>query len=170
MNILALDLGTRTGIAVGEHTAAPMIRSELLADGAEPHGARFYRLGLTLDRVIKDNRPDLMMIERPIVSGPAGKAARAEVAIGLRAIAMMVAHKHHIRFDDVAVSTVRKHFLGHGRVARQDAKKRTIDRCRITLGWIVENDDEADACAIWDYACTKHVPGHQAVPLGDLFR
>jgi hypothetical protein len=26
----------------------------------------------------------------------------------------------------------------------------TIERCR-SLGWAVNNSDEADACALWDY-------------------
>jgi hypothetical protein len=36
------------------------------------------------------------------------------------------------------------------------AKAATIDRCR-ELGWNVNNDNEADACALWDYqiACLR---------------
>ncbi len=52
---------------------------------------------------------------------------------------------------------------------RAEANRATIARCR-TDGWNVANDDGAEACAVWDFACETFAPRHQPAPLGDLFK
>lgn len=48
-------------------------------------------------------------------------------------------------------ATVRKHFAGKGRAPRAELKRLTIEACR-RRGWEPENDDEADALGLLDYA------------------
>jgi hypothetical protein len=76
------------------------------------------------------------------------------------------------------VQSIRKHFLGKALTskdypgltkdeARSEIKKVVMNRCR-ALGWAVDTDDEADACALLDYAMAME--GAQTMPSGGLFQ
>ena len=54
------------------------------------------------------------------------------------------------------MQSIRKHFIGRGDLKRDAAKARTMERCQ-RLGWQIANDNEADACAVWDFARAKLV-------------
>ena len=56
---------------------------------------------------------------------------------------------------------------GQGRMDRKSAKIATIRRCE-QLGWYVTNDNEADACALWDYTCARLRAQSTSTP-GGLF-
>ena len=88
--------------------------------------------------------------------------------MGLRGCVMGVAHMHHIPFDQYEVRTIRKHFIGHGGLKRSEAKAAAIKTCQM-LGWNPKNDDEADAGALWDYACSMQSRSH-SISTTPLFR
>lgn len=54
---------------------------------------------------------------------------------------------HAIRCVDGRVETVRKHFIGHGRLPKQIAKPRVRQTCE-AIGWAPQNYDESDAGAL----------------------
>jgi len=168
LNIIALDLATKTGIAVGKPGCVPICFTEVLGETGAHHGARFSQALRMMNRLIKQYQPGLIVLEAPIGVHGGGSKKRPEVLMGLRACVMGIAHMHHVPFQQHEVATIRKHFIGHGRLKRVEAKAATIKRCK-QLGWTVQNDDEADAAALWDLACSQNSRAHSIANIGGLF-
>ena len=171
MKVLALDIATNMGIAVGMSGGAPRAWSVHL--GQAPDERRFSKLLSVTAALIAEHKPDLVAIEAPI-----GGNMKSDYLIGLAAIARGVCFNRGVRTEVCNIATVRKHFLGMhftakhfpGKTkgaAKAAIKVQVIARCGL-LRWHVEDDDAADACAIWDYACATWARS-QAAPLGDLF-
>jgi len=151
--ILAFDLATNTGVAYGDVRHGPVAHTEKLGEAGPAHGPRFSQLFELTMHLIRTKRPDLIAIESPLAAGVPGGANRAKLAMGLRASVLIAAHWENIRVEEYAVQTIRKYFIG--KFERGKAKRLTIDRC-LALGWRVENDNEADACAVWALAREKN--------------
>jgi Holliday junction resolvasome RuvABC endonuclease subunit len=151
MKILAFDLGTNTGVAIGDASERPLAHTERLGEAGQSHGARFAQALHMTRRLIEQHSPDLIAFEAPIAAGPKGAASRVQLSMGIRACIMAMAHLRSIETMEVPVQSIRKHFIGAGDLKREAAKQETIRRCR-ALGWHVVSDDQADACAVWDYA------------------
>ena len=165
MKVLALDLASKCGVAVGDPNTIPLCFTEVLGETGTHHGARFAQALRMMNRLIKTYEPGLIVLEAPMKIARGNKNIE-EVLMGLRACVMGIAHMHHIPFEQHDVKTIRKHFIGNGSLKRADAKAATIARCG-QLGWKVKNDDEADAAALWDYACSRQSRSHslQGTPL-----
>lgn len=171
--ILALDVATRCGIAVGDTRSHPKAWSVDLGSGrSEDH--RFSECLRLTHGLIETHNPDLIVVEAFI----GGKHASAYL-IGLVACVRGCAANRSVKCEMVFPATVRKHFMGRALTSRdfpglKQAKAKlaikgaVAERCRL-LGWNVETGDEADACAIWDWACATYAPRYQAKPLGGLF-
>lgn len=171
--LLALDLATRTGIAVGDHTGAPTAWSEDLGKG-KSEDERFSKALYLTHHLIKVHEPELIVVEAAI-----GGKTKSNFLIGLVSCVRGCAFNRRIPVEQVYPATVRKHFVGKAlttrdfpgtshNAAKQAIKQVIIDRCRL-IGWQVENGDEADAVATWDYGCSTWVKGYQAKPQGALF-
>jgi hypothetical protein len=94
------------------------------------------------------------------------QAGNDEVSFGLAAILQAVAHlRGCYRVEAYRTIDVRRFFLGDN-PKRKVAKRETINGCR-ALGIDVQNDDEADAVALWLYACAQIRPqlGLRSSPL-----
>lgn len=165
MRIVALDLATTTGVAIGAAHDGPLCHTERLGKAGEHHGARFSEVMFLTKRLIAQHKPDLVAIEAPVVTGAKGDANRALLAMGLRGCVMGVCTFKGVSCQDFNVLSIRAHFLGNGRIKRAEAKAMTIERCR-TLGWHVANDNEADAAALWDYARAKLAGVTTPTPFG----
>lgn len=173
MKILALDIATNTGIAVGSSSGNPKCWSVDLGKGYSED----YRLNQALrlaHGLINTHAPDLIIVETFI----GGKHASAYL-IGLVACVRGVAANNGVKCELVFPATVRKHFLGKALTSRDfpglkqakakiAIKQRVADQCR-AFGWDVPDLDAADAAATWDWACAEHAPHYQAKPAGGLF-
>lgn len=189
MKVLALDVATNTGVAVGESGGTPKAWSVSLNEGlplklpGESPQERKYRLEngrfsnvLRLTHgLIATHKPDFIAIEAAV-----GGAKASFYLVMLVGNVRGCAANHGVNSQTFNIGSVRKHFLGKAYTtrdfpelkpakAKQRIKGLVMDRCRI-LGWEVEDDDSADACATWDYACATKVPSYQAPPKGGLFR
>ena len=171
MKALALDVATRTGIAVGSAGGAPLAWSEDLGKG-KSEDSRFSRVLALTDRLLREHKPDLVAVEAPIGGGSASL-----LLIGLAACVRGCAATRGVPVVVYQSATVRKHFVGKALSARsfpalsQSAAKKAIkgvviDRCRV-LGWGDLDDDAADAAALWDLALAR--AGAQVSPAGRLF-
>ena len=102
-------------------------------------------------------RPDIVIIEN--LSPPLAKVGSTNADVrdrlcGLQAIARGVCFLRGIyEVQGADVNSVRGHFLGTRKLQRDPAKDATLARCR-KLGWEAENTDEADALALWHFACS----------------
>ena len=65
----------------------------------------------------------------------------------------------HITYTAPDIQTVRKHFTGHAGGVSKEQKKRVQDRCD-ELGWRYKNNDESDAMAVWNFACSQMSEDH----------
>lgn len=169
---MALDIAGSTGVAFGVAGETPRAISVDLGK-RHSEAVRFSKMiGLT-KTLVEKHRPDLIVYEAP-VGGP----KTSHTLVGIAACFVGEATRLGFTPEKVAIASVRKHFLGKHLTtahfpgmskgqARNEVKRALVARCN-QLGWKVDDDDQADACAIWDYACSTKARA-QAKPLGGLF-
>jgi hypothetical protein len=116
-------------------------------------------------------RPDLLILESMLPPGAKLGHTSTEVRdrlAGLHGIIRGVAYRRGIyQIAEYSVGDVRQHFLGERKFKREIAKRETVRRCQM-LGWPVEDDNAADACALWSFAAALIEPQH-ALQLSPLF-
>lgn len=158
IKVLALDLATSTGFAVGNVRGDPVAWTLHLK--AKPHDLRFREFGLALNDVIEEHRPTHVVAEAGFVNivknkwGKSQAGPAEKVLFGLRGAAMTVAGIWGLRTEELTVGEVRKHFLGVVPKKSEDQKKAVMTRCR-TVGWGYDDNNSADALALWDCYCAK---------------
>jgi Holliday junction resolvasome RuvABC endonuclease subunit len=161
-SIFALDLAARTGFAVGPC-------GELARSGAvalkKPGDAQCIALGnliAWLDEQWRKERPGLVVKEAalPLQAFRARSNSASSVAMThkLHGIVEGMAVRFGVSVEEAHPATVRKHFIGRGRMGTREASKAAvIQRCRV-LGFIPHDcadADRADAIALWDWAGAK---------------
>lgn len=155
--ILACDPSTRRfGLAIGGPENGKPRAFTLALPGADE--LVFDRtLGNAYDTVslqCRNSGVKIVAIEAPIIISERSAhtmTALMQLTGAVRAAAQRAGCKTML----VASSTVRKHFIGHGR--HPDPKRAVMDRCRL-LGWEVSDDNAADAAATWAYAMSITYP------------
>lgn len=177
MILLALDLASVTGVAVGSPGGAPTTWSVDLGK-ARSEDLRFSQALILTHKLIERHKPDLIAIEAP-VGGP----KTSHFLVGLVACVRGCAFNRKVRIEAYNIASIRKHFCGghitsaaYGHLepkrrknaARAAGKNAVIQRCR-QLGWTVDDDNAADAAALWDYACALESRAHQISSLPGLF-
>ena len=156
-DILALDIATKTGWArgrVGEIPQSGSVRFGGLHDS--PHEIFAQALAWISNFLEPKPRPDVLMIEALLppdaMKGKTSKAVRDRLS-GLHGIMKAVASLRGIgEIAEVSVGDVRAHFIFDRTARREIAKRETLLQCK-ALDWPAEDDNAADACAIWSYAC-----------------
>ncbi|PYF05007.1 hypothetical protein BJ122_102233 [Rhodopseudomonas faecalis] len=160
-DILALDLAKTTGWAYG-------------APGEEPiYGSvTFGNENTTRARVLRNCREwmvsflvaspaRLVVFEAPLTPGQLQGHTNIDSIRLLIGIAETVDELLFDRADvrEARVSDVRTFFLGTNRIKRADAKDATKYKCR-KLGWSPQDDNAADALALWCYQAAHMAPQH----------
>jgi Holliday junction resolvasome RuvABC endonuclease subunit len=102
-----------------------------------------------LSKMLNQHRPGGIIFESPILPAETNPATVMKLN-SLAGITQMVAFRRGIRWVRSAQpSTVKKHFSGSGKKGKQNV----MDACR-ARGWVYEDDNMADALALWDFAAT----------------
>lgn len=173
MKVLALDVATKTGVCVGVPGAnAP--RAWTVDLGKPPIGRKLSNALAMTQGLITAHKPDLIVIEAPL----GGQKVNASL-IKMVGCIEGCAFNRGVKSMTAELSTVRKHFLGKNytkqhfphlteKAARAEIKAMVVRRCTM-IGWAPENDDEADAMALWDWAMATQVKSYQSKPQGGLF-
>ena len=153
--VLALDLATTTGYAFGAPGSIPQFGHLRFSKPGSPRAATLRAFRQWLDKRWRSShgRPDLIVYESPAV--PSIMAGRTNI----ETIKLLVGLAEHleewcyerVELREARVADVRVHFIGQNMKSAY-AKAKTVEQCRM-LGWEVENADEADACALWDFQC-----------------
>jgi Holliday junction resolvasome RuvABC endonuclease subunit len=159
MRIMALDIATVTGFAIGEAGRIPQsgsVRLKRPAEGADV--AAFNMLAFLRDRFVLD-APDLVVIE-DFLNPVAHKSADAVILqLQCFGVAVAVCRSYGLRFETPKPETIRKHFAGRGRAGtRQETKAMVLNRAK-ALGYVprdCRDDNRADACAAFDYASAHY--------------
>jgi hypothetical protein len=174
MRILALDLGKRMGVADGSSLlmgqVAPALEAVVLRGTSAEKRAGF--LGSWLNTRLLTTLYDLIITEAPL-SPAASKSADATIGqLYLHGALQGVAGAHGVNVTCAPVMGVRRHFCGQATASPRRRGERTMAQARvdrnaintlvlrraILLGYLPEEStdwDQANAAALWDYACAK---------------
>lgn len=160
--VLALDIATTTGFAYGgPEQPSPKIGSVQFGSAAASPDAVFGAALAWANRFFAENKPDLIAIEKMLppmaMSGKTTRSVRDRLA-GLQGILRGAARNAGLfEVAMVDVGDIREHFIGQRGAKRDSAKLQTMQRCR-QLRWTVDNDNEADAAALWSYQVSRIDP------------
>lgn len=139
MKILALDFATRTGWAGGGISGVQRFD---LRRGESP-GMRFLRFRAWLAEICRLIEPEVIAYEQPHHRG----GAATEVAYGFLTEVKTMSAAKGIELMPVHSSTLKKWATGKGNAGKGEmvfeAKRR---------GYNPQDDNEADACLIYEYA------------------
>jgi crossover junction endodeoxyribonuclease RuvC len=168
--ILALDLASRTGWAVGDASdARPASGSIRFATPGASLSAVYCGCRQWLsDFVVADPEICLIVFEAPMTpQHMAGFTAAhiIRILIGLCAVTEEFAYYRGLDVREAKVCDVREHFIGSNKIKRKEAKVATIDACH-RLGWAPADGNAADA---WHYQASIFDP-KLAVQTSPLFR
>lgn len=151
--ILAMDVASKTGIAIGRPGEVPRLQTiDFRGEGDLP--GLYGRAVTWMATALRDDPPDLVVIERVVPpSGAMGFTNHdtTMISIGMFGILCGIVHCKSIRLELAAISTWRKHFVGKGNYPGTIAKKMAVDRCNL-LGWSAPDHNAAEAAGIWDWA------------------
>lgn len=173
LKIVALDLATQCGVAIGEAGSDPISYSVDLGKGRS-EDARFSKVLHLTHTLLMEHKPDLLAVEAAI----GGRNASAYL-IGLVACVRGCAANRGVPCETFHSGSIRKHFVGKaytsrdfpglkGAAAKRAIKNIVMDRCKL-LGWSPVDDNAADALALLDFAHATKSKAYQAKPLGGLF-
>jgi Holliday junction resolvasome RuvABC endonuclease subunit len=171
--VLALDLATETGWALGKPGDEPRSGTVRFASKGASHPAILHAAGKWLSEFLLTEPVDQAVIEQEVRKRQ-GKSSLAADDLTLKLIGIAQEHLFGARvfkIEFAPVNTVRKFFIGDGGVERDKAKWQTVQRCR-ALQWDPADDNAADALAIWAWRCAMIDPafGTTLSPLFDKRR
>lgn len=155
VRILALDLSSKTGWAApGPDRSKPVGGVLKIPFDENDNGEAFADLRDGIARLINLNSPTHVAIEAPVpvtshgrIENLVDKASTVRFLLGTVAIAEEIAWRAGIECVEGRVNEVRPFFCGRG----EHSKGAVQARCQ-QLGWSFQDDNEADAKALWAYA------------------
>lgn len=159
MIILGLDTASQTGWAVGSPGGDPTFGSFTLPKTGEDVGAFAMAYWQELSVIVKTHQPTIICYERPLFLAHTKTAFITTMKLmGLGVMTEFLGKAKGIRIFDAHQAEVKKHFTGRGRFTKERNVTYPPLQCCQDRGWMVGNTDEADACAIWDFACHHAAP------------
>lgn len=158
--LLALDTSRHTGWAVGPAGSTPLWGVEDL--GRQSTGHVIANMRRLLWRLLQTHRPTFVCFESPYFPRPGGRipmnALTLRRLMGLTATVEGFCAELNIDCREATPLEIAHFFLGTSRPMNREAKKlATMEMCR-QFGWAVDNDNCADALALWAMAEAKLDP------------
>jgi crossover junction endodeoxyribonuclease RuvC len=152
-SIIALDLATATGWAVGMPEAEPRFGTFTLPSTGDDIGRFLVKFEDWLNDMITVEGPGLVVFEAPILRRGGGNPVVARKLMGLANCVETICYRRDVRCRQAHLATVKKSFAGSGRAEKSDM----IAMAR-RWGWAVRNDNEADALGLWQLAVRMAAP------------
>jgi crossover junction endodeoxyribonuclease RuvC len=162
VNILALDLATRTGWALMERGVLESGVDIFDVKRGESPGTRYMRFNRwLLETALHDGaglarhqpRVDLIVFEQAHQRG----GAATEVAAGFSTRVLEFCARYHIEHATCHTATLKKWTSGKGNASKTEMLEAVARRWKR-----VDTDDEADAIALLYYALSELVPAEEA--------
>ena len=159
--VLALDLATVSGFAVGRLPARPVTPMEMAVtkppqpiSGVKRIGEPGCSLGVFLDQaeqwgrlLFETYRPNGIIIEMPVLPARTTPSTVRKL-MGLFGVFNMLAHRNGVVWvREAQPSTVKKFICGDGSPGKEN-----VMRAISSFGWKYKTDDESDSLALWVYA------------------
>lgn len=149
VNILALDLGTKTGFALRRRDGAMRYGTvDFTPRKSWTPGQRWARFRGWLADTVATFQIDAVVYER-VVFGHSS-AASSDVYGGFKALVELAADTHSLTLSSVSVPTVKKHFTGSGRADKEAMLAQAKAR-----GFSPDSHNAADALAILHWAVAQ---------------
>jgi Holliday junction resolvasome RuvABC endonuclease subunit len=149
MTTLALDLGTKTGYAIGTPDLVISGTQEFATNRFSGGGMRFLKFRHWLKQLYEARKFDRVYFEE--VRRHLGVDA-AHVYGGLMAVLTEFCEERKIAYEGVPVGTIKKHATGAGNASKTEM----IEAAR-ARGYNPKDDNEADALAILDWALQQQL-------------
>lgn len=157
MQVLALDQSpTATGWAIGAPNGKPLWGLLKLKKWGDDEGERLVEFDIWIRKIITEHHITHVFYEAPFLPGH-GNFHSIEPQFFLIGHINYVSALHKLPVQQVAMQSWRSRFLGttkavglKGEAARKELKQMAIRACAIR-GWLVENDNCAEALGILDY-------------------
>ena len=167
--ILALDLATTSGWAIGNPGEQPQSGTIRFGQSQPTHGQIAAEAIAWFIETLTELKPTQIVFEQPLPPNFTGGHTTLNTAIvtmGLPFLMQGIAYKLGLfNVEAVRVSDIRTFFIG-GNMKSAEAKKLTFERC-VKLGFNPHDDNESDALALWCYQCARVKPelAHKLTPL-----
>lgn len=159
VNILALDLGAKTGFALRRRDATLLHGTEDFTPRASwGPGQKWLRFRSWLSATITEHNITQIAFEDVKRHGP-GQVLAAHAYGGFRAMLEMVADQHRVTLIPFGVGQIKKHWTGSG-VAKKDEM---VMQAKVR-GYRAVDDNNADALAILHLAIARE-KGEWSAPL-----
>lgn len=154
-NVLALDLATRTGWAIATRDGRVIGGTESFVPRASwDPGQRGLRFRAWLADLVGRYHVHAIAYEAVVRHGPQNMAAAAHLYGLLEGLVWMTASTRSLRVVGVQPTVVKKSWAGSGRA---DKRAMVLEAAR--RGFVVEDDNHADALAILDWALGQETDG-----------
>ena len=144
MNLFALDIATKTGWATNIHGKRSGVTEFAIKRGESP-GMRFLRCRAWLNEMWELLNPKIQLIVYEQAHHRGGAATA--VCVGLSTEVQAFAAEHDIEIMPVHTATLKKFATGSGRAGKLD-----MIRAAEARGWDPQDDNEADAALLLEYA------------------
>lgn len=170
MIIAAFDLATATGACDGDVGGEPRLWSWFLDDAGKDRPPRLLALHEFLCRYFEQQPCDGVVYEAPMPIGMLTNKqddrvmmseANVAFARGCIGVLEMTSAKYKKPIEALAVQSARKSVLGWGINVEKRTGIKTKDRVMRDLKMLridFQNDNEADAYVLWQYACNRSNP------------
>ena len=186
--LLALDVATATGWAYGLPDARPQWGTFDASKRSAENGEILARFEGWIEGRLDEWQPAWVAFESPYVPRVAPTKVRVKGAViatlpapgvplnakvarrlyQLCGLVELACHRHAIEVREATASSITQAFTGFaGWRGRDNKKKATVRMCE-HYGWQVNDDDQADALALWVYMESVFYPGSQR-SAGPLF-
>ena len=157
MMTLALDLATRTGWATGRFGMPPSWGAVEFGRGRS-NGEVLAAYRGWLNGQITALEPQIIAFESPFVPTGNSEFAKPRNALtvrrlfGFAAVTELTCIERRLRCYEARPTEISRRFLGGPVPKKRDEKKAATVAMARQLGFAVDNDDEADAVALWCFA------------------
>jgi hypothetical protein len=148
VRILALDLGTHCGWALGEGVALIGSGTQVF-EKTETPGERFFEFRSWVEAVGLNPKVDIIIYEKPLGRW-AKSQAQVDLSIGFKTRLEEFAYAHKIELKPVPIATLKKATTGNGHAEKEEMVAAVNRIFSLTL--TKKQHDEADALALLHYA------------------
>jgi hypothetical protein len=154
--VLAIDGAATAGFAFGATGAEPRFGSRCFTGGGAS-GEVVARFSRFLRDTIERQQPEVIAYEAPYFPmgfrrGPPANAKTLRRLLGLAEIIDAIAWDFNLRCYQATAGEVTSYLTGKSNWGGRAPKKAATIAAARAWGWAVNDDNAADACAVWAYA------------------
>lgn len=158
--VLALDLSTTTGFAVGRPGDDPPKWGAIILPKEKGRGAVAASFEDWLDGMLEQHKPTRLVYEAPLPPNLQGDRETCYITYGLAVAAEACAWRAGIEVWSHSSQTIRTAVIGRAHLTEEEKRMRprpTVKTAIVapwikSMGWDIQENNAADAVVVWAYA------------------